>query len=97
MPSYTISVLELDITFKTDADHVRVNAAKQIVEDRFASLAAKGKNLSKEKLLTYLALGLADDFLLTCTQLGQLETKLEELLQRIEQDDNSGTVDSVAD
>ncbi|HDQ41649.1 MAG TPA: cell division protein ZapA [Desulfonatronum sp.] len=97
MPSYTISVLELDISFKTDADHVRVKAAKQIIEERFASLAAKGQNLSKEKLLTYLALGLADDFLLTCTKLGQLETKLEELLHRIEQGDNSGNASSVAD
>lgn len=90
MPSYTISVLGLDISFKTDADHARVDAAKRIIEERFASLAAKGKNLSREKLLTYLALGLADDFLLTCTRLGQLETKLEELLHRIERGDNSG-------
>lgn len=97
MPSYTISVLELEITFRTDADHARVEAARRIVEERFASLAAKGKNLSKEKLLTYVALGLADDFLLTCTKLGQLEARLEELLQRMEQGDSAGNVDSVAD
>ena len=97
MPSYTISVLELEVTFRTDADHARVEAARRIVEERFASLAAKGKNLSKEKLLTYVALGLADDFLLTCTKLGQLETRLEELLQRMEKGDSAGNADSVAD
>lgn len=97
MPSYTISVLDLQVAFKTDADHARVNAAKKVVEERFAALAAKGKNLSKEKLLTYVALGLADDFLLTSTQLGQLETRLEELFQRVEQGDEKGNADSVTD
>lgn len=97
MPSYTISVLELEITFRTDADHARVNAAKRAVEERFASLAGKGKNLSKEKLLTFLALGLADDYLLTCTKLGQLETRLAELLQRMEQGDITGKIHSIAD
>ena len=97
MPSYTISVLGLEIAFKTDADYARVEAARRIVEERFASLAAKGKSLSKEKLLTFVALGLADDFLLTCTKLGQLESRLEELLQRMEQGDHAGNADSVAD
>jgi len=97
MPSYTISVLDLEITFRADADHARVEAAKRTVEERFASLSAKGKNLSKEKLLTFVALGLADDFLLTCTKLGQLETRLEELLQRMEKGDSAGNADSVAD
>lgn len=96
MPSYTISVLDLEITFTTDADRARVDAARYILEERFAVLSAKGKHLSKEKLLTYLALGLADDHLLTCAKLGQLEAKLEELLQRMEQGNNTGTVDSVA-
>lgn len=97
MPSYTISVLDLEITFTTDADRARVDAAKRIVEERFAALSPKGKHLSKEKLLTFTALGLADDHLLTCAKLGQLEARLEELLQRMEQGNSTGKADSVAD
>ncbi|WP_045220978.1 cell division protein ZapA [Desulfonatronum thioautotrophicum] len=90
MPSHTISVLGLDLAFKADAEHAQVVAARKEIEERYAMLRAQGKHMSREKLLAFLALGLADDYLLTCKKLGQLETKLEKLLHRMEQDDTPG-------
>ena len=94
MPSHTISVLGLELSFKADADHAQVTAAQRVVEERFAILKTQGKNMSREKLLAFLALGLADDYLLTCTKLGQLETKLETLLHRMERDNTAGNIDT---
>lgn len=90
MPSHTISVLGLELAFKADADQTQVVAARKEIEERFSVLKTQGKHLSREKLLAFLALGLADDYLLTCKKLGQLETKLEKLLHRMEQDDTAG-------
>jgi cell division protein ZapA len=94
MPSHTISVLGLELSFKADADHAQVAAAQNILEERYAVLKTQGKNMSREKLLAFLALGLADDYLLTCAKLGQLETKLEKLLHRMEKGDTTGNIDT---
>ncbi|SMP49895.1 cell division protein ZapA [Desulfonatronum zhilinae] len=90
MPSHTISVLGFELAFKADADQAQVVAARKEIEERFAVLKTQGKHMSREKLLAFLALGLADDYLLTCKKMGQLETKLEKLLHRMEQDDTAG-------
>lgn len=94
MHSHTISVLGLELSFKTDADSAQVTAAKKMVEDRFAVLQNQGKHMSREKLLAFLALGIADDYLLTCSRLEQLETKLENLFHRMEHDDTTGNIDT---
>ncbi len=96
MPSHTLSVLGLELAFKADADHAQVAAARKIVEERFAVLKTQGKHMSREKLLAFMALGLADDYLLTCKKLGQLETKLETLLRRMEQNDTAGNINTQA-
>ncbi|GAB6058915.1 hypothetical protein JCM31598_20320 [Desulfonatronum parangueonense] len=93
MPSHTVSVLGLELAFKADVDQAQVAAARKLLEERFAVLKTQGKHMSREKLLAFLALGLADDYLLTCKKLGQLETKLETLLHRIERNDTAGNID----
>lgn len=85
MPSYTLSVLDLDVSFKAQADHERVQAAKELLEERYKELTQHGRRLSKEKLLTFLALGLADDLLQNMRQLEELETRLSSIASRIEQ------------
>lgn len=85
MPSYNLNVLSLDVSFKTEADHVRVHRAKALVEERFERLSRTGTKLSKEKLLIYLALSLADDFLQSSEQIARNEGKLQKLVSKIEQ------------
>lgn len=83
MPSYNKKILGLEISFKTDAEPDRVERAKALVEERYRVLNPGGKNLSKEKLLTFVALGLADDLLLANQKLDEMEAKLDKLLSRI--------------
>lgn len=81
MPQYTLTVLGLDIRFKTDADESRVDAAKSLVEDLFNQISQGGKNINKEILLTVLALSLADDVLQAKSELRSIESKLGSLLK----------------
>jgi len=82
MPRYTVPVLGLEITFKTDADKERIEAAKDVLEERFDELVRGGKDVSREKLLTCLALSLADDYLEHSRKLETMEEKINALLER---------------
>lgn len=84
MPSYSLSVLELEVSFKAQADHERVQAAKELLEERYKELTQHGRRLSKEKLLTFLALGLADDLLQNTKRLGELEARLVGIAEKID-------------
>ena len=84
MPSYNLSILGLDLSFKTDAPQERVDSARELVEQRYNMLKAGGKALGKEKLLAFVALGLADDVLMSHRQLGDLETRVSKLLTKID-------------
>jgi len=83
MPSYTKVVLGLELTFKTDADSNRVDRSMALVDERYRLLDPDGKNLSKEKLLTFVALGLADDLNMANQRLAGMEEKLDKILKRI--------------
>ena len=85
MPRYTLSLLGMEISFSADAMDGRIEAARRLVEDRYSELSKNGSNISKEKLLTCLALGLADDFLESSQGRDQLEAKISELLERTQQ------------
>lgn len=87
MPSYNKVILGLELSFKTDAEPDRVETAKALVEERYRLLNPGGKNLSKEKLLTFVALGLADDLLMANQKLGEMEGKLDRILKRIKPPD----------
>ncbi|SNS19816.1 cell division protein ZapA [Humidesulfovibrio mexicanus] len=82
MPSYTITVNGLEISFKTDADFERIQVAQALLEERFSELSKGGRYISREKLLTLLALGMADDYLETRRKLAALEARMQELLER---------------
>ena len=82
MPSYTITVNGLEISFKTDADEPRIQAAQALLEERFAELSKGGRYISREKLLTLLALGMADDYLEVRRKQAGLEARMQELLER---------------
>lgn len=82
MPSYTITVNGLEISFKTDADEQRIQQATALLEERFAELSKGTRYVNREKLLTLLALGMADDYLEVQRKQAGLEARMQELLER---------------
>jgi cell division protein ZapA len=83
MHSHTLAVLGLDLTFRADADPLRIERARALLEERYERLAKYG-GLSKEKLLTFLALSLADDVLLMQDEKGRADRKVQEILGNME-------------
>lgn len=84
MPSYNLTVLGLDIFFRTEADEERVQKAMACLEERFGELNARGLKVGKEKLLTFLALSLADDLLQCEQRLCSLESRLAKLVDTLD-------------
>lgn len=84
MPSYNLNVLGLDIFFRTEADEERVRKAMSCLEERFGELNARGLKVGKEKLLTFLALSLADDLLQCEQRLRSLESRLAKLVDTLD-------------
>lgn len=84
MHSYHLNVFELDISFKTEADQARVESACAYVENLYRDLKLHGNHLGRDRLLTILILGIADDLLQLRQQEAAAEARLNTLLQRIE-------------
>lgn len=84
MQSHTIEVLGLELSFKLNVDPARIGRAKALLDDRYARLAQHGGIVSKEKLLAFLALSLADDVLLMQDEKAEGDEKMRELLGTIE-------------
>jgi cell division protein ZapA len=74
----------LELSFKTDAEPERVASAKELVEQRYNMLQAGGKTLGKEKLLAFVALGLADDVIMSNQRLDALQKRAGKLLTKID-------------
>ncbi|BCS89344.1 cell division protein ZapA [Pseudodesulfovibrio sediminis] len=82
MPRYTLTLLGLDISFKTDADSTRIKAAQTLIENKHKELVEGAGDISKERLLTYLLLSLADDFLVAEEKRTRQEEKIGEILEK---------------
>lgn len=87
MQSFQLNVLGMDISFRTDADSARIERAQAFVEKQYERLKNQGGQFGREKLLTLLVLGVADDLLQTQQQLDGVETRLANLLELIEKTD----------
>ncbi len=83
MAHYSFTVLGTEVSFKAEADPKRIDQAKELLEERYYQLQQHGKQLSKEKLLTFLALALADDMLQAREELEKSEQKLQSLLDTL--------------
>lgn len=79
-----MTVLGLDLSFAADVPPERINNAVDFVHQRYRDLQGRASNMSKERLLTYLALSLADDYLQDQGKLSQLEGNLQQLLSKID-------------
>ncbi len=82
MPTYRLTILGQEVSFRANVDEARIQEAKKVVLDRFDKLNTFGSRLSNEKLLILVALGLADDLLQTKRKLQDTEIKLKQLLEK---------------
>lgn len=80
-----LTVLGFDIAFRAGADMERARDAARLVEERFAhqKLRSQGGQ-GREMLLTFLALGLADDLLQLKKTQNDARQRIAALLARIE-------------
>ncbi len=85
MQEYKLTLLGQDIIFKAGVDAERVELARLLVEERYEKLRLHGGRNSKELLLTFLVLGLADDLLQANLQLNEAQERLDAMLAKIEE------------
>ena len=85
MPEHIITVLGIDLVFRAEASPEQVEEAKALVEGRFEKLQQSGRLFSREKLLTFLALGLADDLIQAEKQAGAMQQRMQGILAEIEE------------
>ena len=85
MPEHIITVLGIDLVFRAEASPEQVEEAKALVEGRFEKLQQSGRLFSREKLLTFLALGLADDLIQAEKQAGAMQQRMHGILAEIEE------------
>lgn len=81
-----LTVLGLSIAFKPGADMRRVQEAVRLVEERFADQKLKFHGgQTKDILLTFMALGLADDLLQSQKELADVQNRVSAVLSKIEE------------
>lgn len=81
----SVIVLGVEIPFKPGTDMNRVNSAVRLVEDRFANQQIKSRTLtSKNIILTYLVLGLADELLQAEKKQENMQAEIVKLLDKID-------------
>jgi cell division protein ZapA len=85
MPSYNLSILGQEISFRADVEESRIREAEQLIRHKFDRLNTYGTRMSNEKLLILVALSLADDYLQTNQKLLDQDTKLRDILEKIDQ------------
>lgn len=84
MPGYTLTVLGLELSFAADISPERLQSTVDFLQERYRELEGRAGHLSKERLLTYLALSLADDYLHDQEKLRKLEKTMEQLVLKID-------------
>ena len=84
MRTHTLDVLGLEVSFKAEADPRRIERARALLEERYAKIAQHGGQLSKEKLLTFLTLALADDVIQMQEEKDEIKKRVTNLLVSIE-------------
>ena len=78
-----VNVLGINVAFRPGADMTRAREAARIVERQYESLKSSGVQ-GKDIMLTFLALGLADELLQMKARQDGIQRRLEGLLEKIE-------------
>ena len=79
-----MTVLGLELSFAADVSPERIHKAVDFVHQRYRDLEGRVSHMSKERLLTYLALSLADDYLQDQGKLSHLEGTMQQLVSKID-------------
>ena len=77
-------MLGLELSFAADVSPERIHKAVDFVHQRYRDLEGRVSHMSKERLLTYLELSLADDYLQDQGKLSHLEGTMQQLLSKID-------------
>lgn len=81
----SLNILGIEINFKPGADMERIREAAEIVEERFSSQRTRTHGVqTRDLLLIYVALGLADDLSQMKKTQDKMEFGLKNLLCTIE-------------
>ena len=84
MPGYNLQVLGLELSFSANISEDRLLKVVDLINQRYRTLESQVGLMSKERLLTYLALSLADDYLHDQERLIQVEATLSQLISKID-------------
>ena len=83
---HRLTILGREIAFRPGADMERIQATIDLLEERYADLKLRSHGAqSKDILLTFLALGLADDVLQAQKKQEDVQNRIQNLLTQIEQ------------
>ena len=84
--SQVLKVLGLQISFRSGANLERARQAAQLLEERYAEQKqrASGGQGKDKVMMTFLALGLADDLLQTKNELEAMRNALASTLEKIQ-------------
>ncbi len=77
METYQLTVCGVDITFKTKASEERLQKAAVFVNESYNSLQSHGSQVSRDRLLAILAVGLTDDLFELQKEVEQLRNSKE--------------------
>ncbi len=84
MPGYNLQVLGLELSFSANISEDRLLKVVDLINERYRTLESQVGLMSKERLLTYLALSLADDYLHDQERLVEVEATLAQLISKID-------------
>lgn len=81
---FNLCVLGTTVSFRAGADIKRVERAVALVEENYEKISARGGRGDKETLLIFLAIGLSDDLLQSHQQLIDVQGRVNNLLNKID-------------
>ena len=85
MQEYNLNAFDLvNVSFKTEASGERVQKAHEYAQSLYEELKVHGGNLTRDRLLAILLLGITDDLLQQKDKAKNLNTFLISLLKKID-------------
>ncbi|MGN1038114.1 MAG: cell division protein ZapA [Mailhella sp.] len=85
MQSYHLTLCDLQVAFRTEASAQRVEKARRYVEERYSRVKAQGGQFARDKLLLMLLISMADDLLELQKKTAMTNSRMDELLQLLEE------------
>jgi cell division protein ZapA len=85
MQEYILNAFDLvNVSFRTEAGNDRVHKAHEYAQSLYEELKVHGGNLTRDRLLAILLLGITDDLLQQKGKLEDLNNSLLSLLKKID-------------